>query len=247
MNREILEQIGLTKYESAVYLAIAKLGTTKTGPILKESMINTGKIYEILESLKNKGLVSESEINNVRHFTAGPATNLIEYLAQKKNALQKQEILAKEAVKYINSLSSQANPKIRTVVYTGYRGFTTAVNEATLSLEKNDEILAMGVRSRKDEKFSRFWDNWTNKIMKTRKQRVLFSEKGEHFKSLKEAINTKTRYIESITPATVDIFGNKAVLIFHYDEPINVIVIYDLRTAKSFKTFFEQLWKQAKD
>ena len=52
MNAKILEEIGLTRNESLVYLALSKIGTSKTGEILKESGLNSGKIYEILESLK---------------------------------------------------------------------------------------------------------------------------------------------------------------------------------------------------
>jgi len=69
---ETLENVGLTKNESIVYLTLLRIGTAKTGEILNKSHLNSGKIYEILESLKEEGLVSESIINNIRHFTAAP-------------------------------------------------------------------------------------------------------------------------------------------------------------------------------
>ena len=52
MERRYLEKIGLTKNESIVYTTLLKLGISKTGEILKKSGLNSGKIYEILESLK---------------------------------------------------------------------------------------------------------------------------------------------------------------------------------------------------
>ena len=64
METNILESIGLTHNESIVYLSLLKRGTSKSGDILNASGINSGKIYEILESLKRKGLASESIINN---------------------------------------------------------------------------------------------------------------------------------------------------------------------------------------
>ena len=91
MNTDNLQKIGLTKNESIVYLALLKLGTTKTGEILKFSNLNSGKIYEILESLKIKGLASESSINNIKHYTAAPSKKLLYYINQKKKELQKEE------------------------------------------------------------------------------------------------------------------------------------------------------------
>ena len=49
MKLELLEKIGLTRNESLVYITLLKLGTSKTGNILKQSNLNSGKIYEILE------------------------------------------------------------------------------------------------------------------------------------------------------------------------------------------------------
>jgi hypothetical protein len=45
----------------------------------------------------------------------------------------------------------------RATIYTGLRGLKTAVDEAFERVGKDDEILAMGVTSLKDEKINRFW------------------------------------------------------------------------------------------
>src|SRR3990167_9727851 len=79
METETLEKIGLTKNESIVYLTLVKSGTIKTAKILKKSGLNSGRIYDTLESLKHKGLISESNINGVKHFTASPPNQLKEF------------------------------------------------------------------------------------------------------------------------------------------------------------------------
>jgi sugar-specific transcriptional regulator TrmB len=240
---KLLQALGLTPYESKTYLALVKLGTSKTGAILKASGINTGKIYEILESLKRKGLVAESEINGVKHFTAGPSTNLQTYLAKKKRILAIQETQALELIPKLDALAHSTKPTIRTVVYTGFRGFVNAATEATTYLEKNDELRGMGLRTAKPDKFSRFWQAWTK--ANKNKQRVLFSEKGDHYEKTVMAPTAQARVLTSITPSTVVMFGTKVSLIIQYDEPVSVIAIYDERTTKSFISFFEQLWEKA--
>ena len=84
MDTKPLEKIGLTRNESLVYLTLLRLGVSRTGEILKKSQLNSGKIYEILESLKVKGLASESVINNVKHFAAAPPKQILEYVESKK-------------------------------------------------------------------------------------------------------------------------------------------------------------------
>ena len=63
-----LEKIGFTKSEIAVYTALLKIGQKTTGEILKEAKISSGKIYEILDKLIKKGLVSYIIKNNTKYF-----------------------------------------------------------------------------------------------------------------------------------------------------------------------------------
>ena len=80
MYENLLLQFGLTKSEIAVYFALLRIGQTTTGPLVKEAKTSSGKIYEILESLKSKALAGESIINRVRYFTAAHPSQLLEYL-----------------------------------------------------------------------------------------------------------------------------------------------------------------------
>jgi sugar-specific transcriptional regulator TrmB len=58
MNQEILQEIGLNKSESQVYLALLELGEAKTGQICNKLNIPNSHIYTDLDSLTKKGLVS---------------------------------------------------------------------------------------------------------------------------------------------------------------------------------------------
>ncbi|MBT3298215.1 TrmB family transcriptional regulator [archaeon] len=247
MDYKKLEFLGLTKNESLVYISLLKLGTSKTGKILKDSGLNSGKIYEILESLKNKGLASESVIDNVKHFTASPPEEMVYLIKEKKEEIDKQEVVLKNLLPQLEKIRNLNLEEPRSVIYKGFKGFKTAVNEATKYLEQNPEILAMGISSSKDERISRFWRTWTLKISAHDiKIKYLFSDRGGHYEQTKKIKNCKCKVIEDITPVTVDIFGNKVVLILNYDEPIHTTLIVNEKTATSFRTFFNQLWKKGK-
>lgn len=247
METETLEKIGLTKNESIVYSTLVKLGTVKTAEILKQSGLNSGRIYDTLESLKHKGLISESNINGVKHFTASPPGQLRDYFQQRLNELKQEEPIIEEAIPQLDLLRNTSLGESRAVVYTGLRGLKTAVDEAFEKVEKGEEILAMGVTSLKDEKINRFWINWSPKrLNKKIEAKHLFSEPSDLYREFKKMKYTKAKILTGITPVTIDIFGTKTVLIMNYKDPISCILIQDENSVQSFRQFFYQLWKIAK-
>ena len=247
MESELLEKIGLTKNESLVYLTLLKLGTSKTGEILKQAEINSGRIYETFESLKNKGLISESIINKVKHFTASPPEKILDYLKQKNDELKKEENLVKSALPELDSLRNLKLEKSQALVYTGFEGIKTAAYEALNSTKKGEEILVMGATEMKNNKFNDFWVKYA--IERARNKHLtkfLFSEKSEYYKNTKKMPLVEAKVLEGLTPTTIDIFGDDKVLILNYQEPVSCILIYDKNTTSSFKNFFYQLWNLAK-
>src|SRR3989338_6519603 len=87
----LLEKIGLSKGEISVYLALLRLGQTTAGKIVDESKVTRSKIYDILERLKNKGLVSYITKNATKHFSAASPNNIIEYLNKKEQEIQEEK------------------------------------------------------------------------------------------------------------------------------------------------------------
>ena len=247
MDTKVLEHIGLTKNESIVYLTLLRAGTSKTGDILKNSGLNSGKIYEILDSLEKKGLVSESVINNIKHYTAASPSQILEYIDKKKEELKEDESILKKAIPDLERIKEKKLVQVRAVTYMGLRGIKTAADEALDSIKVGDEILGMGVTILKDKKINEFWKSWSLKrVEKRTKFSGIFSERSEYFQDFKKMKHTEVKVLEGITPVTVDIFGEDKVLILNYNEPISCILIHNKNTAISFKQFFNQLWKIAK-
>ena len=76
MNSQILEQIGLSKNEIKVYFALLELDQSSATPIIKKSNIPYSKLYQTLDKLLGKGLVSFVIKNNVKYFQANTPDNL---------------------------------------------------------------------------------------------------------------------------------------------------------------------------
>jgi|TARA_B100001971_G_C18247080_1_gene575105 sugar-specific transcriptional regulator TrmB len=244
MEPKILEKLGLTRNESIVYLSLLQLGTSKTGKILESSRLNSGKIYEILNSLKIKGLVSESIINNIRHFTASPPSQLLEYIEKKKEAIELEEKSIKPYLNQLEKLQKETAKEVKASTYIGFRGLKTAATEILEILSSKDEVLSLGMSENKEPLFKNFWLNWENKrIQKKIPARYIFYAKKEQYTNYKKLKLTKSKIITKFKPVDIDIYGKDKIMIINYAEPITCILIHDENTATNFRNFFEQLWK----
>ena len=58
INKKILKQIGLTENEIQVYLTLLKIGSSGVSTIAEHSGLYRPYVYDTLERLQEKGLVS---------------------------------------------------------------------------------------------------------------------------------------------------------------------------------------------
>src|ERR671919_2334150 len=91
MLKEDLNHLGLTDGEAKVYLSLLKLGSAKVGSIVRDSTISYSKVYDVLQRLSMKGLVSQVVIENIKHFNAVEPYRLHEYIKRKEEELNTQK------------------------------------------------------------------------------------------------------------------------------------------------------------
>ena len=247
MNEKLLEEIGLTKGEIKVYLTLLKLGETTTGKIIEEAQISSGKIYEILEKLIKKGLVSFIVKEKTKYFSPASPNRILDYIHEKEKELnQKEQELIKELPSLV-AIGKAEKEKKETHLFKGFKGIQTAIFEALEDLTSKDEVLAMGIRSSKEERFNLLWQRWhIERINKKVVCKAIFSDKNtEYYKTFKKMKFAEVKVLEGITPSAIDIMKER-VLIFTYGEEPSCLVIKNSEIADSFKSFFEALWKVAK-
>ena len=78
-----LISIGLTSGEARVFLSLLKMGSAKVGQIVKDSHVSYSKVYDVLDRLSSKGLVSHILLGNVKYFNAVEPYRLEEYIKKK--------------------------------------------------------------------------------------------------------------------------------------------------------------------
>lgn len=76
--QEILHQFSFTKSESAIYIAILKLGKAGVSDIAKKAGVNRTAAYGSIKNLIDRGVITQTKIDNVMHFLAVPPSELAE-------------------------------------------------------------------------------------------------------------------------------------------------------------------------
>ena len=246
MYEHLLLESGLTQNEVKVYLTLLKLGKSQSGKIVKESNVASGKIYETLNKLLEKGLIELSVENGVKQFSASNPDSLLLFLNEKKEKLEQQTKKVESIIPQLKSLL-EFNPQPEGVfLIKSFRGIKPIVYD--LFKHTSGEFLVMGVRSSKRNKFNIFWEHWhQQRVKENRKSKLLFSDIGTNywnfFKNLKL---TESRSLSSLSPSAVMIVDSE-VFIFSYEEDLTCVHIKSKPIAASFTSFFNSMWKIAKN
>jgi sugar-specific transcriptional regulator TrmB len=244
MYEQFLEDTGLTKNEAAAYIALLRIGKSKSYRIIKEADISSGKVYETLHKLSEKGLVKSVVENGVKHFIANKPDALFDYLKQKEKDIHDKEQELERILPQLGTLRKiDENPEEVSIIK-GLRGISPIVYE---SLELRQEVKVMGVRSSKDEKFNNFWKGWHRRRLELKiNAKMLFSDKNtDYWRFYKKMHHTQVKETLSFSPSAVMIVGDNCFL-FSYDKDFICIHIISESIAKSFTSFFDSLWNIAK-
>ena len=232
--KTVLKDIGLSDGETKVYLALLKLGSVPVSDIKEETQIHRTTIYDFLENLLNKGLVSYVIKNNVKFYKAAEPDKLLEILKEKEENL-------KEILPTLTKLSEIQKEEIKVEIYKGLEGFKTVHNDI---IKVGKDLIGFGVDEiRFKEMSSVFMEQYfKKKYEKGIKERLLTSEKAKFIFDKK---GTYYRFIpdEFFNPTATFVYWNKVAIIVW--EPLTIIMIENQGLAESYKKYFELLWSYA--
>lgn len=252
MNTQILENIGFTKGEIRVYLALLELGNTTSGPIIIKSKVSRSKVYEILERLAEKGLATESIKENIKYFQATSPERINDYLKQKEKSLKAQSIEFQRFLPQLKEKQKSSKEKQEVKIYIGYEGLKTFYNEALSQLKKGEEYLVITKEnlSWEDKSYTTFIANLHQKRLdKKLHVKVLFNSLKGSFQQ-KNIFKNKSPYYEIREiplqlPSSLVIFKD-TVAITSWEKSIRLFAIICKDVADQYKQFFHDLWNSAK-
>lgn len=232
---KVLGELGLSKGEIKVYLALLKLGSSPVSEIKEETNLHRTTIYDFIEKLLNKGLINYIIKNNVKHYKATHPNKLIELVKEKEEHIQ--NILPK-----LIKLTEFKKEKLRVEVYKGKEGFKTVLNDV---IRTKQEFTGFGIdETYFKEKFPILMEQHFKKAKKEGiKSRVLTSESTPF---IFKTTTTKYRFIPGrfFNPTPTGVYGNKVIIMII--EPLTIIMIENSNLADSYRKYFNLIWGIAK-
>lgn len=247
MNMELLEEIGLTKSEVKVYLALLEIGSSTTGKIVDNSGASSSKIYEILEKLIQKGLVSVVIEGGTKHFEAAPPERILDYLKDKKTKLETEEEELKKILPELQLKQTLAKYKTDATLFRGMKGLETAFKDVFKVLKKGETVYAFVIGKLDERLYDFFTKQYESRAKEGIKTRTIYSEYGRKYCELRKHIkDNEGRVIPTAmpSPATVTTYGSKVILRMGGWKDVVAVMIDNKSLAESFLEQFNMLWNQ---
>lgn len=238
-------QIGLTKNETEVYLCLLQLEESLAGDISKETKISRTYIYDTIEKLMQKGLVSYVIRNGKRYYRAAPPNKIIDYL---KDREAKINLILPE-------LLALHKPLIKKPIVEVYDGPEGMKNIYTIMFKlKPRDWLLLGSSGKAEEVVGHdFLDIMESRRAKLRiTLKCLMNPTKQARKRGKELVQfplTQVRYLtqEYVSPVSIYLFGEYTSLMLWMKEKPLAVLIHDKDIANSFKEHFKILWNLTND
>src|SRR3989339_613939 len=129
-----LKQLGFGKNEIKIYLALFELGKCKAHEVIVHTGLHRNIVYQDLEDLVKRGLVTKTEVKNVFEYSANNPEALVEEFENKKEISQKIAEQLKE---------KQIETPREVAVYEGVDGLKKS-RAKILNYQSGDEVFIFG-------------------------------------------------------------------------------------------------------
>src|SRR3989344_1634968 len=245
MIEQELQSLGLTGGETKAYLAMLELGSSTVGPIAKKSGISYSKIYEVLQRLIDKGVVSFIIKEKTKYFQAIEPSLLHKFLDRQENEIEKNRERLKQIIPELEKHRKTFAETQEAEIFVGLKGLRTANEIIYSNFNKKDTALFFYAYK---EEHSKIVDEFFLKLAPFYKQiKIKFKgigskewAKSEYVKKTSSFIDA--RYVDFPLPGTIDIYKDMIFQIAWSNKPTGIL-IHSKEIAENYRNYFNEVWK----
>ncbi len=245
MNLEILKKIDLSEGEIKVYKALLEIGATSINNIHEKVGMDRRNIYDILNKLIERGLVSYIESNSKRIFKISNPDKIVSYIEEKKSKLDEVKNKVLEIMPTIQSVFQSKKEELFAEIFKGPEGMKAVWDD----MLNYDAIYWIGSGMYVPDRFPAYWEDWNKRRLKKKvESHHLFRNEKRNDVSKKKFSSFKFLPKEFSQNQTVTVvYGNKVAQML-FGEEIFVFVIQSKELAENYKIYHKYLWDHiAKD
>lgn len=239
MDIKILEDAGLTNTEVRIYLMLLKSGSSLAGTITRETGIHRRSVYDAVERLIEKGLVSYILTNNRRYFSAEDPKRMLDMLKEKQDNV---EMVLPE----LEAISKFAPESKETLFYKGKLALKSIFND---QISEGKEILVLGGSEKVNEIMGYYFMHYDKeRKRKGIRVRIIFKESARKDDYVRKIPLADIRFIpdKDSSPVAINIYSGKTAIILWTPDPIGIL-IKEKEIAEGYRKYFEMLWNGAKE
>lgn len=237
-----LRAYGLSEKESTVYLSLLSLGPATANTVAERADLVRTTTYDILKTLKEKGIVGCITKNKILYYEAAPPEKLIDIIDEKRRTLS-------AIIPSLQQLSLPAKSEPRFEVFEGKEGIKTVYQDI---LSNALQIEAFSNTKQVADLLPHFIPHFTRQLVERKIPLQLLSEETSEAIELKKKDKNElrsTRFLPELKdiPITEYIYGENVVIInANPEEPIGII-IRNKDFAQAQSQLFAGLWSKSEE
>src|SRR3989344_2055556 len=239
----ILSKIGLTKNESKIYLALLNLGTAQAGQITEKSGVHRRNVYDAIDRLMEKGLISFVTVNNKKLFSPVNPRRFLELIEEKKFELDNLKSDFDNIMPELE-LKAALQQKHDVRFYKGVEGLKSVYEDI---IRTGKDYIGYGPGQYIEAILKHYFKHFVNKRIKSRIRLMLIYDEASR-NTVKVNALSDVRYIpdQYSSRAALRIYGDKVALLLLSEEDPLAIVIKNKAISDGYRKYFEIMWKASK-
>ncbi|MBI5391095.1 hypothetical protein HZB02_06425 [Candidatus Woesearchaeota archaeon] len=241
MQAEILRKLGLSDGEIKVYNTLLTKGKSTINNIHESVGIERRNIYDILNKLIEKGIITYVTENKHRLFQITHPSKIIGYIEEKERSWEDLKEDVKKEMPMLLASYAFKKPPIDATVFRGSEG-VKAVWEDMLSA---DLVYWIGSGRYTPKKYPEWFAGWNRRRIE-KKCKWVNLMRSEMREEIREPLKLETiRFLPkewSGNPTVMGIFGNKIANIVYGDSDF-AFVIESEELADNYRRYHRYLWE----
>jgi len=245
-NKEYYEllKVGLTEGESKVYLALSEIGSSTVGPIVKKAKVSASNIYDILDRLVRKGIVSFVIKSKTKYFQAATPKNLLEYLEKKEKEISYQKSELKKVLPEIEKLQ-ESIPNQEAEVFIGKKGLRTAYEKMFKGVTKKDRNYFFYLYDKSYAEESDLFYNGVQDLVRKATIKGISNKEYKYSDFITVQKYMDVKFVDFPIPGNIDVIRDMVMLVSWKPNVVGIL-IHSKEIANNFRKYFEEVWKKAK-
>jgi sugar-specific transcriptional regulator TrmB len=242
-----LKNFGFTLSESKVYIFLLQYQEAKASIISSKTNIPSSHIYDILEKLLEKGIISFKITNNIKIYRPVEPESLFSFFREKEKKIEEEKKDLSEFVSKLKTLEFKESKENDFKYFEGINGVKSMFNEFVKDFEPNSEVLIASAPIAYN-KWNAFLMEYFQipRIKKGVKQRLIIPESMKiHGKEREKLKLIEVRYTKTELETEFGVAGDKVYFLSQGEQPY-ALLIKDKNLAKTQKKIFDILWKKSK-